>query len=123
MALRAALLAEGHAIGPGEEMRGVNRRRATGALDALVASACAVRAWPTPTAAAIAEAGRSAAEAYERVRRWSLPRAMLARLIEVWIALDRAAWLESMGYEAEVVAAFDASLSPRNVAVLGRPRR
>lgn len=123
IALRAALLAEGHEIAPGEEMRGVNRRRATGALDALVASACAVRGWPTPSPAAIAEAGRAAAASYERTRRWSLPRAMLARLLEVWIALDRAAWLASRGYDAEVVAAFDPALSPRNVAVLGRPPR
>ncbi len=121
MALRAALLAHGMEIGAGEEMRGVNRRRASGSLDALVASACALRGVAPPTVAAIAEAGRWAAETYEGVRRWSLPRTMVARLVEVWVALDRAAWLSSAGYASEVVRAFDASLSPRNVAVLGRP--
>ncbi|MDP3216716.1 MAG: methyltransferase, partial [Deltaproteobacteria bacterium] len=74
-----------------------------------------------PTAAAVAAAGASAAAEYERLRRWSLPRAMLARLVEVWVALDRAAWLRELGYATEVVEAFDATVSPRNVAVLGRP--
>ena len=123
MALRAALLAAGQAVTAGEEMRGVNRRRATGALEALAACAFAARGMAAPSAAAVDAAGRAAAAEYERVRRWSLPRAMLARLLEVWVALDRAAWLRSLGYATEVVAAFDPSLSPRNVAVLGRPPR
>ena len=122
MALRAALTAAGHDPGPGGEMRGVNRRRATGPLDELMALAFAARGMAPPTAAAVAAAGASAAAEYERLRRWSLPRAMLARLVEVWVALDRAAWLRELGYAAEVVEAFDATVSPRNVAVLGRPR-
>ena len=36
------------------------------------------------------------------------------------VALDRAAWLAGRGYAAEVVRAFDASVSPRNVAVVAR---
>ena len=43
---------------------------------------------------------------------------MLGRLIEVWVALDRGALLTEAGYAAEVVVAFDASVSPRNVALL-----
>ena len=120
MALRVALLAAGLRLETGEEMRGVNRRRATGALAELVECACAVRGVATPSAEAIAAAGRSAAAEYERLRRWALARAMLARLVEVWVALDRAAWLRGMGYATEVLVAFDPAVSPRNVAVLGR---
>jgi SAM-dependent methyltransferase len=123
MALRSVLSAAGHRVAAGEEMRGVNRRRATGALDELVACAFAVRGAPPPPAAAIAEAGRRAAEAYDLLRRWALPRAMLARLVEVWVALDRAECLQAMGYATEVLEAFDATVSPRNVAVLGRSPR
>ena len=123
MALRAALLAAGQAVTAGEEMRGVNRRRATGSFAALAEGAFAARGLRAPTAAEVDAAARAAAAEYERVRRWSLPRAMLSRLIEVWVALDRAAWLRARGYETEVVAAFDAAMSPRNVAVLGRAPR
>jgi len=119
MALRTTLLATGQPVGPGEEMRGVNRRQATGSLAALVERAFAARGLSPPPEETVEAAARSAAEEYERARRWALPRAMLARLVEVWVALDRAAWLRSLGYEAEVLAAFEASVSPRNVAVLG----
>jgi SAM-dependent methyltransferase len=122
MALRAALLAAGLSVEVGEEMRGVNRRRATGTLADLVDCACAARGVAAPSAAAVAAAGLSAAAAYEALRRWALPRAMLARLVEVWVALDRAAWLRGRGYTTEVLVAFDATVSPRNVAVLGWPR-
>jgi hypothetical protein len=44
---------------------------------------------------------------------------MLARSVEVWVALDRAEHLRRRGYDASVVLAFEASVSPRNVAVLG----
>lgn len=119
MALRSALVAAGQRVEPGEEMRGVNRRRATGTLSELVERAFAARGLTAPSTEAIESAGRSARSEYESARRWELPRVMLARLVEVWVALDRAAWLRSMGYETEVLTAFEASVSPRNVAVLG----
>lgn len=119
MALRAALMAAGQRVESGEEMRGVNRRRATGAFSELAERAFAARGLSAPSAEAIEAAARSASAEYELTRRWELPRAMLARLVEVWVALDRAAWLRSMGYETEVLTAFEASVSPRNVAVLG----
>jgi SAM-dependent methyltransferase len=119
MALRAALLAAGQRVERGEEMRGVNRRRATGEFAELAERAFAARGLAAPSGEAIEAAVRGASAEYERARRWELPRAMLARLVEVWVALDRAAWLRSMGYETEVLTAFEASVSPRNVAVLG----
>lgn len=119
-ALRALLRDAGEDLAPGEEMRGINRRRATGPLEALASLAFSRRGLAPPSPAAIGAALDRARVAYERARRVSLPRWMLARLIEVWVALDRAARLAGAGYEAEVLAAFDPSVSPRNVAVLGR---
>lgn len=119
-ALRALLRGAGVALAAGEEMRGVNRRRATASLDELVSHAFSLRALTAPPAAAIARALDRARADYERARRFALPRWMLARLIEVWVALDRAAHLSGAGYAAEALAAFETSVSPRNVAVLGR---
>ena len=119
LALRRVLASAGLVVAPGEEMHGVNRRRATGALDELVTRVFAVRGLSMPPREVIAEAERAARADHERARRWELPRAMLSRLVEVWVALDRAASLERRGYATEVLTAFDASVSPRNVAVLG----
>jgi hypothetical protein len=101
-------------------MRGVNRRRAIGGLGDLAARAFAVRGLRAPSVAAVDCALRDARADYERARRLALPRAMLARLVEVWVALDRAALLLGRGYAVDVAVAFDAGVSPRNVAVLGR---
>lgn len=118
-ALAALLRGAGHAVAEGEEMRGVNRRRATGDFGALVGAAFGRRGAGAPSEADAREALATAWRAYAVERRMALPRAMLARLVEVWVALDRAEHLRRGGYEAQVVAAFDASVSPRNVAVLG----
>jgi hypothetical protein len=37
----------------------------------------------------------------------------------VWVALDRVAYLEAHGFEANAMIAFDAATSPRNVAIVG----
>ena len=119
-ALRDLLRGAGAQVAPGEEMRGVNRRRAIGGLGDLAARAFAVRGLRAPSVAAVDCALRDARADYERARRLALPRAMLARLVEVWVALDRAALLLGRGYAVDVAVAFDAGVSPRNVAVLGR---
>ena len=98
----------------------MNRRRAIGPLGELAARAFEVRGLIPPTPAAIDRALRDARADYERARRLALPRAMLARLVEVWVALDRAALLMERGYVVDVAVAFEAAVSPRNVAVLGR---
>ncbi len=117
--LRGALRAAGLEVRLGEEMRGVNRRRATARFEDLVAFAFGLRGLDAPTERAIADAARMARMDYERSRRWELPRTMLARLVEVWVAMDRAEFLRRRGYRSEVVVAFDADASPRNLAVLG----
>ena len=52
------------------------------------------------------------------VRRLSLPRSMLARLVEIAVVLDRAAALEERGASVVVATLFERSASPRNVAIL-----
>jgi len=120
-ALRALLNAAGLDLLPGAEMYRVNRRRATGALDDLVHLAFDARELESPSPEAIAHADRAARSEYALTSRWTLPRTMIARLIEVWVALDRVAFLATNGYDAHAVIAFDAAASPRNVAVVGCP--
>lgn len=72
-ALRAALVAAGQLVEPGGEMRGVNRRQATGAFAELVERAFAARGLAAPSAEAIEAAARSASAEYEGARRWDSP--------------------------------------------------
>ena len=123
IALRLVLEASGVPTLPGEEMRGLNRRRATGSLDDLVADCFAARGLPPPSPALVAAEATLATEIHARRRRWDLPRTMLGRLIEVWVAADRAAALAETGHEADVRLAFDAAESPRNLAVIARRTR
>jgi hypothetical protein len=119
LALGVALREAGHPVVPGEELRGINRRGATRDFATFAALAFRARGLATPSRAALDEAHRIATADFELERRWALPRAMLGRLIEVWAALDRAAFLTEAGYETDVRITFDASASPRNVALLG----
>jgi hypothetical protein len=45
---------------------------------------------------------------------------MLGRVLEIFLALDRAMFLLAAGYEVRVVELFPVGISPRNIAVLGR---
>jgi hypothetical protein len=121
-ALRLLLNEAGERTAPGEEMRGINRRRANDPLSDLATHAFASRGVPVPSVAAVDDAMRRAVVEHGAERRHALARTMLARLVEVWVALDRAALLAARGYDAEVVVAFDERTSPRNLAVLGRRR-
>lgn len=123
IALRLVLEASGVPTFPGEEMRGLNRRRAVGALDDLVAACFALRGLPLPAPALVAAQARLAAHTHAKRRRWDLPRTMLGRLVEVWVAGDRAELLAETGQEADVRLAFDAAESPRNLAVISRRTR
>lgn len=115
-----ALLQErtGEALAPGAEMRGVNRRRARAGLADLAPRALAARGLAPPTPEELAWASGVARAAFARVRRLSLPRALLARPLEVALTLDRAAALEEAGRAAAVGELFDAASSPRNVLLV-----
>ncbi len=110
-----------HRWGPirlGAEIDGLNRRLAQRDLPFLVARAFARRGAPAPPAAAIDEAARWAREAHARARRLSLPRALLARALEVYVLLDRAMLLERGGFVVRVGTLFSVDVSPRNLALV-----
>jgi hypothetical protein len=118
LALRLLLRERGVALRPGDEMRGINRRRAYGALENLAVAALRARELPGPGPSEIERAAREARCRFEQIRRFSLPRNMLAPLLEVLIALDRASVLAEHGLDARVVRVFAETASPRNLAVV-----
>jgi hypothetical protein len=120
LALRELLAARGVPVAAGEEMRGVNRRKANGGLAALAGAVCQARALPPPTSDEILAASQRAHARYLAQRRLMLPRSMVGRALEIFIALDRALYLQQHGYHVHVLELFPATVSPRNLAVLGR---
>lgn len=111
------LKSRGLTVSPGEEMRGINRRRARGGFADLAARACEVRGLPLPSEEEIRRLEALGTELFGAVRRLSLPRNMLSRPVELLVVLDRAAVLLERGFHARVGALFDRSVSPRNVAL------
>jgi len=116
-ALGQLLRARGIALEPGAEMSGINRRRANGGLATVAELALALRNLPPASRAELAHHEALAAEHYAVIRRLSLPRSMLARLIEVLVSLDRAAHLEERGLDVQVATLFDRAVSPRNIGI------
>lgn len=116
-ALRALLRARGLEVAPGEEMRGINRRRAHDPLPDLAARALALRGLSAATEAELGEARAEGSRIAARARRLALPRSMLARLVEVTVSLDRAALLAEAGHAARVATLCDAAVTPRNLAL------
>lgn len=122
LALRLLLRQRGVSLRAGEELRGVNRRRTYRTLAHAAQAVLTARGLAPPTPAELGWAEQAAAAPFARLRRASLPRNMLGRLLEVLIALDRATLLRESGLEAEVVLAFDEAASQRNVAVRAAAR-
>jgi hypothetical protein len=120
LGLRELLAGRGVAVSPGEEMRGVNRRKAQAGLAALAGAACQARGLPAPTCDEILAASQRARALYLAQRRLVLPRSMLGRALEIFIALDRALYLQQHGYRVHILELFPAAVSPRNLAVVAR---
>src|SRR6185503_11099354 len=110
-ALRLLLRRRAHDVAPGEEMRGINRRRARAGLDDLARRALQARGLAPARPDELAACEEEAARRYAIVRRLSLPRSMVGRLLEVAIVLDRAAFLEEQGYDVRVGTLFDDEVS------------
>jgi len=113
-------------VGPlrfGAEIDGLNRRTAHASLDTLVERAFAHRRLPLPSAIDRAAAASWAHQAHARARRLSLPRTMLARVLEVFVLCDRARFLEQRGFTVELGTVFPASLSARNLGLFAAPSR
>ncbi len=115
--LRVLLELRGVVIHPGEELRGVNRRRSHDPLSALAARVLAGRGLSAPTPTELSCATAEGATRWAARRRYALPRRMLGPLVELYVNLDRALLLLRAGHAVEVGRAFPADLSPRNLAV------
>jgi SAM-dependent methyltransferase len=122
-ALRCLLALRGESVPWGAEMRGINRRRAHGGLRTLAERVFALRGLSPPTEAELRHQEASAPIAHARIRRFALPRSMLARLVELAVILDRAAALEESGQHVIVGALFERSISPRNIALFASSTR
>ncbi len=120
-ALRLLLEGRGVSTLPGEEMRGVNRRRARRGFATLAREVCAARGLEAPHDLELAHTAAAAHVEFARMRRWAVPRALVARVVECAVARDRAHFLAEMGYSVRVVEAFAPTVSPRNVALVGSP--
>jgi len=116
-ALRLLLSARGLEIAPGAEMQGVNRRQAHAGLAAIAQRSLGLHALPPANDAEIAAFEREAQRKFDAIRRFSLPRDMLARVIELSVILDRAARLEESGYAVSVATIFERAVTPRNVSL------
>ncbi|HZF52877.1 MAG TPA: methyltransferase [Polyangiaceae bacterium] len=118
LALRLLLRSRGALVDHGEELRGINRRRALAGLEGIAERALEMRGLRPATAGELARAAEEAKLRFARMRRWNLPRSMLSRLIEVTVSLDRAAILEEHGLAAAVMTLVDPSVTARNIIVL-----
>jgi SAM-dependent methyltransferase len=123
LALRRLLRARGLAVAAGAEMRGVNRRRAHAGLAALAARVLALRGLPPPTERELAEHAGAARHDYAAVRRLTVPRHLLGRLVELAVVLDRAAYLEEHGHAVRVATLCDRAATPRNLALVATADR
>jgi hypothetical protein len=79
--------------------------------------ALSLRGLPPATPADVERHEREANDRYAVVRRLSLPRSMLARLVEVSVSLDRGAYLEELGMSVSVTTVFERAVSPRNIGI------
>jgi SAM-dependent methyltransferase len=122
LALRRLLRARGVEVAAGEEMRGVNRRQAHAGLAELSSRVLASRALSPATAAELEFHAEKARRDHASIRRLSLPRHLLGRLVELAVVLDRAAKLEEAGLRVEVVQLFESRVTPRNSLLLARAR-
>jgi protein-L-isoaspartate O-methyltransferase len=120
LALSRLLADAGAPVAFGAELSGLNRRAAHQQLGDLVQRVFALRGLPLPSARAIEDAQAWALREHARVRRLQLPRTMLARALEVHVALDRASFLEARGFQVNVGLAFAPEVSARNLAIVAR---
>ena len=118
LALRQLLQERGLDVAPGQEMRGLNRRRAQSNLPELASHALAARGLPPPTIDELQQHGDNARRDHATIRRLSLPRTLLARPVELAIVLDRGAALEERGLAVQLLQWCEQQVTPRNTLLL-----
>ncbi|AKU98829.1 hypothetical protein AKJ09_05493 [Labilithrix luteola] len=118
LTVRLLLASRGVEVKPSAELEGLNRRTALEDLPRLVHRVFELRGLTVPSMSEIAEMAVQARRVQAAVRRWSLPREMLARLLEIYVLFDRASHLASHGYALAYGTLFPAEASARNLAIL-----
>jgi hypothetical protein len=116
-ALNALLRSRGVDLPLGEEMRRINRRRAHHGLAAIAGPALALRGLAPASEEELHAHEAAARRDFGVVRRLSLPRNMLARVVEMAVVLDRAAALAESGHHVRVATVFDRAVTPRNIGL------
>ncbi|MFO0611597.1 MAG: methyltransferase [Polyangiaceae bacterium] len=102
----------------GAVLEGLNRRAAHAELGVLVQRAFRARSLPAPSPREVERALDEARALHARARRLSVPRNLFGRVIEVFVAFDRARYLAERGRVVEVGALFPAEVSARNLVLL-----
>lgn len=116
-ALWRLLRARGLDLSAGEAMKGINRRRAVAGLEDIAQKALALRGLAPASTAELRHHAQQAERDYGMIRRLSLPRHMLSRLVELSVVLDRAARVQRTGSVVLVATLFDRAVSPRNTGI------
>jgi hypothetical protein len=123
LALRRLLRERGVALQAGEEMRGINRRRAHAGLAEVSSRALSERGLAPATAAELDFHMQNARRDQAAMRRFTLPRHLLARLVELAVVFDRAACLSEHGLSVRVTELFERGVTPRNSLLLASADR
>jgi len=118
LAVKLLLEGAGVDVADNTELRGVNRRASLQPLPVLAAQVFAARGLAAPAASDVVSVERDAAVTYRRHRRLGVPRVLLARVLEVFVLLDRARFLEERGFHVQAGTLFPSSVSPRNLAIV-----
>jgi hypothetical protein len=117
-ALRLLLEGRGVSLRAGDESRGINRRRMLEGLSAVAPVALEARGLAPASMHELAEIEARTEREHALIRRFSLPRVMVGRVLELAIVLDRAAHLEEAGHRVTVGPLFPSRLSPRNLGIV-----
>lgn len=120
-ALRLLLRHRGIDESVGSVAHGINKRRFRQSLTVVAEAALAQRGEPPPTELELRAATSRGVAEFARIRRLSLPRNLLGRLMELAIVLDRATFMAESGYAVSVRPMFDVDVSPRNLGVVAAP--
>jgi SAM-dependent methyltransferase len=106
----------------GDEIHGINRRRAQRGLADIAERALAARGLAPASDRELLEHAHRASHEFARIRRLSLPRALLAAPLELAVVLDRACYLVEEGYEAIVQHLYAREVSPRSLVIVASRR-
>jgi SAM-dependent methyltransferase len=122
-ALYRLLRARNLKVTPGEAMRGINRRRAHEGFRALAQRALLIRGLSPGSEAELSHYEIESQQLYGKIRRFTLPRHLLSRLVELAVVLDRASCLEESGLYVSVLTLCAQSDTPRNVCIFASQER